>query len=504
MSRNRVWMCLLAAFVLAAGGRLAAQDRSPTPLSVTVGKSLVIESPTNMVRVSVGNDNLAEAMAVSPRELVVNAKAQGETSLIVWNQGGHRVVYDITIHPSPARLEAVRAQLASELAGQEIQVEVSGTNVFLRGSVKDVVSAERAEAISATLGKVVNLLHVAVPPVETQILLKVRFADVDRAAVRELGVNLFSTGALGTLGRMSTGQFSPVTLNVEPTQTTWSMSDELNLYLFRPDLNLGATLRALQNRNVLQMLAEPNLLAINGKQASFLAGGEFPFPTLQGGLGQVTISFREFGVRLNFLPRVTPRGTVRLQVMPEVSSLDMAHGLTIQGYTVPALSTRRVQTEVELEDGQSFVIAGLLDNRTTEVFNKMPGIGDIPLLGKLFQSRATNKTDSELLVMVTPEIVRPIPKGQPKPNVEFPEEFLRGTRTPPQTPGIDVTGPVPVKPPSETVPLEQIQPRPSASGSAPVMPTMQLVPVPAAEPQAPTSPGLNPTTPLSSPGGSGK
>ncbi|HXJ41456.1 MAG TPA: hypothetical protein VNH18_19400, partial [Bryobacteraceae bacterium] len=201
-------------------------------------------------------------------------------------------------------------------------------------------------------------------------------------------------------------------------------------------------------------------LAINGKPASFLAGGEFPFPTLQGGgggLGAVTIQFREFGVRINFTPVITPRGTIRLQVTPEVSSLDFANGLTFQGFTIPALSTRRVKTEIELEDGQSFVIGGLLDNRLTETLNRIPGLANIPLLGKLFQSRSITKNNSELLVLVTPELVRPIPRGQKAPDVKMAKPFLDGSSPKaPQTPGMDVTGPVPVKPPAETVPVEQL------------------------------------------------
>ena len=195
---------------------------------------------------------------------------------------------------------------------------------------------------------------------------------------------------------------------------------------------------------------------------SFLAGGEFPFPNLQGGgagLGAVTIQFREFGVRINFTPTVTPRGTIRLAVTPEVSSLDFANGLVFQGFTIPALSTRRVSTEIELEEGQSFAIGGLLDNRDTENFSRVPGLGDIPFFGKLFRSRQLTKNNSELLVMVTPELVRPIPKGQPTPSLNMPGEFL-----PPNTsstalrhPGMDVTGPVPVKaPPRPTIAVEEL------------------------------------------------
>ena len=163
-----------------------------------------------------------------------------------------------------------------------------------------------------------------------------------------------------------------------------------------------------------------------------MAGGEFPFPTIQGGasgVGQITIQFKEFGVRLNFLPVVTPRGTIRLTVTPEVSSLDYANGLSISGYTVPGLATRRVQTEIELENGQSFVIAGLLNNQVTDQLSKMPGLANIPLLGKLFQSRSTNRSSSELLIMVTPELVNPIVAGAKVPEMHFPREFLKGAPT---------------------------------------------------------------------------
>jgi pilus assembly protein CpaC len=216
----------------------------------------------------------------------------------------------------------------------------------------------------------------------------------------------------------------------------------------------------LQRKSLLEVLAEPNVLAINGKQASFLAGGEFPFPMLQGGaggVGQITVQFREFGIRLNFIPTLTPRGTIRLQVAPEVSALDFANGLNIQGFQIPALTVRRVNTEVELEAGQSFAIGGLLDNRMTETLSKMPLLGDIPLLGKLFQSKAANRQNTELLVIVTPELVRPIAAGQAVPAVNFPKEFLpANTKTPMRTPGMDVTGPVPVNSPTETLPIETL------------------------------------------------
>lgn len=241
---------------------------------------------------------------------------------------------------------------------------------------------------------------------------------------------------------------------------TATLTNALNLFLYRPDLNLGATIEALEAKNLLQILAEPNVLAMNGKAASFISGGEFPVPVVQGGanVGAVTIQFREFGVKLNFLPTITPRGTIRLQVAPEVSSLDYSNGVVLSGFTIPAIDTRKVQTEIELENGQSFAIAGLLDNRFSETLDKIPGIGNIPLLGKLFQSRVLTKNNSELLIMVTPELVRPIPVGQARPDVPMVKPFMKDTlKEAPRNPGLDVTGPVPVKPERETIPLEELQ-----------------------------------------------
>jgi pilus assembly protein CpaC len=452
---------------LQEGHQGAARD-----LFVTVGKSLVVDSPVNIQRVAVANGELAEALAVNPREVLVNGKAVGETSMIIWQQGGNRLFFDLTVRPSNAKASAVQQEIDREFPGQDIKIAVQNESVFVHGTVKDLTTADRAMAMAASLGKPVNLLNVNVPPTETQILLRVKFADVDRLATQDLGLNLFSTGATNTIGSVTTGAYSPPTLTTSPgspTQVTYT--DLLNIFLFRPDLNLGATIKALEARNVAQVLAEPNVLAINGKTASFLAGGEFPYPTLQGGtsVGAVTIQFREFGVRLSFTPVITPRGTIRLHVMPEVSALDTSHGITFEGFNIPALSTRRVETEIELEDGQSFAIGGLLDNNFTETVNRVPGLASIPLLGKFFQSRSINKNNSELLVMVTPEIVRPVPKGQPVPEIKMPNEFLKGPAGVPRTPGMEVTGPVPVKPMKETVPVEQLiqsqKPMPPLPGS---------------------------------------
>lgn len=477
----------------------AQPDATSTPgkLLVTVGKSLIIDSPVNIKRVSVANGTLAEAVAVNPKEVLINGTAPGETSLIVWQTNDTRLVYDLTVRVSNSKLEATRQQLARDFPDEDVSLSLENDTALVRGKVKDVTAAERVVAIAATLvgnnkDKVVNLLKVEVPPVQPQILLRVRFANVDRSKSMQLGLNLFNT-SFNQQTSLGTG---PALF--PDNQGKIPVPQAVNLLLVRPDINLVAEIQALQTRNVLEMLAEPNLLAISGEQASFLAGGEFPFPVIQPSANGaiVVIQWREYGVRLTFLPTVTPRGTIRLKVTPEVSALDYTNAVTLQGFTIPGISSRRVSTDVELDDRQSFVIAGLLDNQSTETLSKVPGISAIPVLGKLFQSKIMNKSNSELLVIITPEVVRPIPAGQPTPELNRPNPFLpTNTEIPMRHPGIDKTGPVPVKPPTDSLPYEQVA-QPPKLGQPPVMlmlppgtTTAPTPPLPGTTPPAPTPSG---------------
>jgi pilus assembly protein CpaC len=239
----------------------------------------------------------------------------------------------------------------------------------------------------------------------------------------ELGFNYFSRNEK-TLGSLSTQQFQQPRFsqlqfqNQEFTNSTINFADLLNLFVFRPDLNIGATIRALQSRNLLQILAEPNLIAIDGREANFVAGGEFPFPILTatttgGAISPVlTVQFKPFGVQLGFTPTLTENGTIHLKVRPEVSALDYSNAATVQGVLIPAISTRRAETEVILKDGESFAIAGLIDNRVVQSVSRVRGIGDIPILGQLFRSRQTKKSTDELLVVITPRFVQPTPPGE--------------------------------------------------------------------------------------------
>ncbi|MBS1798691.1 MAG: pilus assembly protein N-terminal domain-containing protein [Acidobacteria bacterium] len=459
-------MCVLCCSAFIASP-LQAQTPSASPqalvqdaandLVVAVGKSVLVDSARPVERVAIGSSDVAEATAVSRAEVMINGKAPGETTLIVWQEGGSRQFFNVKVHANNSvaadHLDALRRELRAELPGQPLRVSAEGGNVFLRGTVKDLESSDRAIQIASTAGKVVNLLYVNVPPPEPQILLKVRFASIDRTRGKSLGLNVFSTGAGNTIGSVTTQQFSPPGLTTSSSSTTsdgntsatsvFNVTSLLNIFLFRPDINLGATIQALQTNGVLQVLAEPNLLTANGKQGSFLAGGQYPYPVVQGvtggGTGAVTIQFKEYGVRLNFIPTITPRGTIRLQVAPEVSALDPSNGVTISGFNIPALTTRKVNTEVELSQGQSFVIGGLLDNRETKNLSKMPYIGDVPILGKFFQSMNVNRTNTELIVLVTPEIVNPIPAGAATPELKFPEKFLEPNTAAPMSNPVNAT-----------------------------------------------------------------
>lgn len=434
----RCFAALALATCVGGSTLMAAQAATQTSrqdaaneLSLTVGRSVLLDTAEPVERVAVGLGDFAEAQAITPTEIMVNGKAPGETTLILWEKGGNREFFNVTVLASAAaatgHLDGIRRELRAELPGQDVKVAQENGSVFLRGTVSDLTSSDRAVAIAGAAGKVVNLLNVKVPQSKPQILLKVVFASVDRTKSKQLGINLFTNGLGNTYGAVSTGQFNPVQeLPDSSGALKTTLSNDLNLFAFFPGLDLGATIQALENKGLVQVLSEPNVLTEDGKQGSLLAGGEYPFPVIQGTSGggpTVTIMFKEYGVRLNFIPTITPRGTIHLQVAPEVSSLDFTNAVTVDGFQVPAISVRRVKSEVELSQGQSFAIGGLLDNRTTETLMKIPYISNLPILGKFFQSISKTKSNSELIVIVTPELVQPAPAGS-VPLPKFPEAFL--------------------------------------------------------------------------------
>lgn len=394
------------------------------PLRVMVGKSLIINTTERLKRISVTDPAIAFAQVITPTQILVHGKAPGEVSLLIWDELERSRSFDLRVDVD---VSACADEEHRVFPDEQINVTPSRAAIVLSGHVSTEDVAKRAgELAGAYSPKVVNVLTFG-PVGSQEVLLQVKFAEVDRTALTQMGVNFVSTGASNTNGTLTTGQFGgfgPQTLNTTGTGTTGTttINNVLNLFLFRPDINFGAVIEALQSRNLLEILAEPNLIAVNGKEASFLAGGQFPFPIVQPGNGftAVTISFKEFGVRLQFTPVITPNGNIHLKVAPEVSTLDFANALTISGFTVPALSTRKAETEFELQDGQSFVIAGLMDNRVTDIYNKIPGLGDIPILGNFFRSKSAQKSHSELMVLCTvrrisPNTEQPILPKNPQP-----------------------------------------------------------------------------------------
>ena len=387
-----------------------AQPQGSAPLRVMVGKSLLINTTERLRRISITDDNIASARVITPTQILVHGKTPGEISLLIWDELERSRSFDLRVDVDVSACAEEEHRVFPE---EQITVTPSRAAIVLSGHVStEDVSKRAAELASAYSPKVINVLTFG-PVGAQEVLLQVKFAEVDRTALTQLGVNFLSTGAANTIGTVTTGQyggFGPQTItpgSASATGTTTTaastINNVLNLFVFRPDINFGAVIEALETKNLLQILAEPNLIAVNGKKASFLAGGQFPFPIVQPGNGftAVTISFKEFGVRLEFTPVITPSGNIHLQVAPEVSTLDFADALTISGFTVPALSTRRAETEFELQDGQSFVIAGLMDNRVTDIYNKIPGLGDIPILGNFFRSKSLQKSNSELMVLCT-------------------------------------------------------------------------------------------------------
>jgi pilus assembly protein CpaC len=401
-------------------------------LHILVGHSVVIRTDARLKRVLVGNPAVVTTATTAANELVVTAIASGSSSVVLWQEDNKSRILEVF---GDVDVSLLREAVARGFPNEQIQVEAEENRIVLTGVATAVPVADQIAKMAVPFSKeVVNSIRIALPGRQKQILLKVRFAQVDRSKLSAFGINLFSTAGGKFLSSGSTQQFSPPQLVKNDTSgsssgsgtgvpsSTIGLSDLLNLFIFRPDIDLGATIKDLEQRNVLQILAEPNLLAANGEPARFLAGGELPYPVVSGvaGANTVTVQFKPFGVRLEFTGIIQDDNTIRLKVYPEVSSLDFGNAVTINGFVLPAIATRHAETTVELRNGQSFGIAGLLDQRTTALYSKVPGIGDIPILGLLFRSKSISRTNSELVVMVTPSIIDPASAENPPP--ELPKE----------------------------------------------------------------------------------
>jgi len=429
-----------AALLLAATVVLPAQQPADIQkVALTAGRSTVLGSDFDITRIAVTDPAIADATVVQPREVLVDGKMAGTVSLIVWGVTERRQ-YDVVVEPG---VSTVEQRLQALFPTEDIRVTVAGDALILSGRVSsNDVSLRAAEiaAASASKAKIINMLQLPGGSGSQQVLLKVRFAEVSRRALKEIGVSLFTSaiGVNNTLGRATTGQFSAPTYDkltaskasssfgADVTNATGEItfSDFLNIFLFNQKYDLGAVVRALRDRGLFQSLAEPNLIAYNGQEASFLAGGEIPVPVVQGGAtNAVSIQYKEYGIRLNFRP-VVAGDTIRIHVQPEVSTLDFPNGVVLNGFRVPALSTRRAETDVELRDGQSFAMAGLLNNLSQDDFQEIPGLARLPIIGHLFKSKAERAEQTELLVLITPQLVRPLNPDEVPPLPTLEQRFL--------------------------------------------------------------------------------
>jgi pilus assembly protein CpaC len=382
-------------------------NKEPIAVNVLVGQSRVINFDKPVGRFSVSNPDIAEAVLVSPDQVLVNGKGFGQVNFIAWEQtGGAYLVFDVYVR---ANLSLIDSQMRTLFPKDDIRLSQANGSVVMSGSVSDPKTALQAQSVVEAAGfKTVNMLASPVKNM-AQVQLQVRVAEVSRNKAKDLGSS-FATVNGGTSTFSSGG--GPATLgdHTGGALATNFVGSAVNLFLFQNTLGLASYIRAMQTQGALRALAEPNLIAMDGQQASFLAGGEFPIPMVQGGSERstVTVVFKEYGIRLNFKPTIIDEDHIRLDLEPEVSTIDFSNGVKFDGFLIPALRTRRAKTSVELRDGQSFALAGLLDNNETRSLSKIPVLGDIPVLGALFKSKSFQKNETELMFIVTAHLVKPV------------------------------------------------------------------------------------------------
>ncbi|PYR66326.1 MAG: hypothetical protein DMF88_16725 [Acidobacteria bacterium] len=423
---------LAAATQIGAASAITATAAFPT-LLVVAGGSTVVQTDFPVTRIAVANPDIADAHVIDPRQVLVDGKTSGTVSLIVWGQKD-MVQYAVNVFPATPTLQR---QFQLLFPGEDIHVSVADEAIVLSGKVTSRDVATHAVDIaskSSAKSKIVNLLQIPGENQGQQVMLQVRVAEVSQRALVELGSTFFTgpNGYKQWAGRVTTEQFAapnfqdrigPPPADKPGDEGKLSFSDFLNLFVLNTKYDIGTVISALRQRGFFQSLAEPTLIAYNGQEASFLAGGEVPIPVAQGLTGAVTVTYKEFGVRLTFRPDITG-DLIRMKVRPEVSSLDFANGITMAGFRIPALTTRRAETDVELRDGQSFAIGGLLNNLSQTDRAAIPLLGDVPIIGYLFKSKAERKERTELVVIITPHLVQPLAAGQAPPMPTLPQQFL--------------------------------------------------------------------------------
>lgn len=379
------------------------------PINVLVGQSRVINFDWPIGRFSISNPEIAEAVMVSPNQVLVNGKAFGQVNFIAWEKSDRKfIVFDVFVR---ANLSLIDSQIRALFPSDDIRLSQANGSVVLSGTVSQPEAAKQADAVVQAAGfKTVNLLQSPVTNMQ-QVQLQVRVAEVSRSKMRDIGATYAYQTAPGVGGAIGSGG-GPYTVNAVENGTIFGSVAGSALNLLVMGGNSFNFLRALKTAGALRSLAEPNLIAMNGQEASFLAGGEFPVPVVQSGSGgagtSVAVVFKEYGVRLNFKPTIIDEDHIRLELEPEVSTIDFANGVQFSGFVIPALKTRRARTGVELRDGQSFALAGLLDNSETRTLSKIPVLGDIPILGALFRSKSFQKNETELMFIITAQLVKPL------------------------------------------------------------------------------------------------
>ena len=411
MSVVRAWLFSTLPMVLltpALADAQTIQTAADTAIALQRGSSGIITVPDTLLRISVADPEVLEAVVIPPRQLVLNAVSVGSTSLIVWGRNETSQLFTVEV---TADLASLQRQLTELFPNVNLRVSSTGTALVLTGTVRDAAVVRSAlELATATGAQIINNIQVPAPQ---QILLYVQFAEVTRSSLKEIG---------GELIRSTNPAHFDDAWQEDDFHVIETLSEGfVNLLVEGQNSRLEAIIRFLKNTGDFRSLAEPNLITREGEAASFLAGGEFPFPTVQGGNSDaITIVWKEFGVRLNFVPTVTNAGNIRLRVTPEVSSLDFANGLAIAGFQIPSLRTRRVDTDVELVPGQTLAIGGLLDSSIEESESKIPILGDLPIIGTFFKRTSDRQERTELLVLVRPHIVSPGESVPPLPTGEVP------------------------------------------------------------------------------------
>ena len=388
----------------------------PQKISLVVGKSVVVESPVAVKRVSLAAPAYADAMVLTPRQVYLTGKTPGMTNLTLWEGDTVLAAYDVDVSPDIVRLK----EKLHEIMPQEDNIRISTFHdtITLSGTVSSTANHSMALAVAGPFGKVVDLLEAGGVQ---QVMLEVRISEIQKSTLKRFGINFNGVSSDGkTFGASVLGNLSTVAGQGLTFPNSGVPSDMGNPGGINVSSNVSALFRfvhnnttwtgfidALKENGLLTVLAEPTLIALSGQTASFNAGGEIPIPQA-GGLGTTTIIYKKFGVGLSFTPTVLSGGKISMQVQPRVSDLDFSNAIMSSGFVIPAFTERDVSTVIELADGQSFALAGLLSERVTEDISKFPLLGDIPILGALFRSSAFKKNETELVVIVTPHLVKPL------------------------------------------------------------------------------------------------